>query len=322
MSTGRERRHARLERALLAVAGGAVWLWLAFRWVNSWFGGVVVGPTQPLVPESFVAAATGTGDALGTVANGVPVVAQAFDLLGWTVGMVGFASQYGPRLAVAAWLTVVLTVVAILIGLVIAVPLAAARVYGRVSKYVALVYIELVRGTPLVAQLFLLYYGAPFLSQFIRELPGVGQGIVPGQAVWIAIIGFIINSSAYQAEYIRGSVESVDAGQLTAARAVGLGQLEGIRYVVLPQALRYAIPSWTNELVYLIKYSSLATFITVPELFTRADAVGSSTFAYTKAYVLAGLFYLVLVVTASYAMSRVEDAVAIPGVGNASDRRG
>ncbi|WP_435099856.1 amino acid ABC transporter permease [Halarchaeum sp. P4] len=320
MSVERERRHAGLERALTYAVGGFVWLWLVFRWLNSWLGGVVVGPTEPLVPQSFAASLESLGASVGAVANGVPVVAVAFDFLGWAVGMVGFASQYGPKLAVAAWLTVVLTVLGILFGLVIAVPLAAARVYGGVSKYVALVYIELIRGTPLVAQLFLLYFGAPFLSKFIRELPFVGHGIVPGQAVWIAIIGFTINSSAYQAEYIRGSVESVDPGQLMAARAVGLDKLEGIRFVVLPQALRYAIPSWTNELVYLIKYSSLATFITVPEIFKNAQDVGSETFAYTNSYVLAAVFYLVLVVTASYAMSKVEDEVAIPGVGSGEGR--
>ncbi|WP_020222111.1 amino acid ABC transporter permease, partial [Halarchaeum acidiphilum] len=257
---------------------------------------------------------------VGAIANGVPAASAVFDLLGWLVGMAGFASQYGPNLAVAAWLTIVLTVVSVLLGLVIAVPLAAARVYGRVTKYVALVYIELVRGTPLVAQLFLLYFGAPFLSQTIRQLPFVGRGIVPGQAVWIAIIGFTINSSAYQAEYIRGAVESVDPGQLTAARAIGLDQVSGIRHVVLPQALRYAIPSWTNELVYLIKYSSLATFITVPEIFRNAQSIGSSTFAYTNSYVLAAVFYLVLVVTATYGMAKVEDAVAIPGVGGGDGR--
>ncbi|GGN07587.1 amino acid ABC transporter permease [Halarchaeum nitratireducens] len=321
MSAERERRHADLERGLTYAIGGAIWLWLCFRWLNSWLGGVVVGPTEPLVPQSFATATESLGATLGAVGDGVPLVATGFDLVGWAVGMVGFASQYGPQLAVAAWLTVVLTVISTLVGLVVAVPLAAARVYGRVTKYVAFVYIELIRGTPLVAQLFLLYYGAPFLSKFIREVPGVGQGIVPAQAVWIAIIGFVINSSAYQAEYIRGSVESVDPGQLTAARAVGLDKLGGIRYVVLPQALRYAIPSWTNELVYLIKYSSLAMFITVPEIFTQADSIGSETFAYTNAYVLAAGFYLVLVVTASYGMSKVEAEVAIPGVGSSDAGR-
>lgn len=320
MSAERERRHAGLERTVTYVVGGLVWLWLAFRWLNAWAGGVVVGADASLVPATFSTAMTNAGAGIGAIANGVPFVASLFDVAGWVVAMVGFAGQYGPTLADAAWLTVVLTVVSVLLGLVIAVPVAAARVYGRFTRYVALVYVELIRGTPLVAQLFLLYYGAPFLSQFFRGLPFVGHGLVPGPAVWIAIVGFTINSSAYQAEYIRGAVESVDPGQLTAARAIGLDQLSSIRYVVLPQALRYAIPSWTNELVYLVKYSSLASFITVPELFRNAQSVGSQTFAYTNAYVLAAVFYLVLVVTATYAMSKVEDEVAIPGVGSGGGR--
>jgi len=91
-------------------------------------------------------------------------------------------------------------------------------------------------------------------------------------------------------------------GQITAGRAIGLSKVETIYYVVLPQGLRYAIPSWTNEFVYLIKYSSLAAFITVPELYYRADQIASETFRYTLIFVVTGLTYLALVLTASKLM--------------------
>jgi len=270
---------------------GLFWLWLLARWLNDWTaaGGLVVPPDQPFVPSATFG---GTDTALG------------------------FAVQFLPQLASAAWLTIVLTVAGIAFGFVLAVPLSVLRVYGGRARVLSLSVTELIRGTPLLAQLFVLYYGLP-LSGWIRELPAVGQGIVPAQAVWVAIIGFTINSAAYQSEYIRSAIESVDPGQLTAARAVGLSQTAGIRYVVMPQALRYAIPGWTNELVYLIKYSSLAGFITVPELYYRANRIASSNFRYTAVFTLVALMYLGLVLSATQLMDRVEDRVAIPGLGQA-----
>jgi len=150
---------------------------------------------------------------------------------------------------------------------------------------------ELLRGTPLLAQLFVLYYGLNLASY----VPGSVSGVFARDVVWVAILGFTLNGAAYQAEYIRGALESVEEGQITAGRAIGLSKVETIYYVVLPQGLRYAIPSWTNEFVYLIKYSSLAAFITVPELYYRADQIASETFRYTLIFVVTGLTYLALV---------------------------
>jgi len=287
--------------------GLAFWGWVLLRWLNDWLGGVLVPPGEP-----FLQAAVFTGLEAG-VPDAIPVVNDAL------VGL-AFAVEFLPRLVNAMWLTVILTVVSIAIGFVIAVPLAAARVYGRVWAVVSLAYVELLRGTPLLAQLFVLYYGLPWLPTFFRELPWVGAGFLPGQAVFVAVVGFTLNSAAYQAEYIRGAIESVDTRQLQAARAVGLDQVEGIRFVVLPQALRYAIPGWTNELVYLIKYSSLAAFITVPELFQAAGRIASQNYRYTALFVIAGILYLGLVITATNVMERVGETVSIPGVGTAAER--
>lgn len=273
------------------ILGGVFWVWLCFRWVNDWFGGIVVPPEQPLLSPAWF---------------------SFFQPL-------AFAVEYLPALASAAWATVLLTCVAIALGFPIAIVLAAARVYGRVTSWLALVYIELIRGTPLLAQLFVLYYGLR-LTEFIRSIPGVGEGVIPAQAFWVAIIGLTINSAAYQAEYFRGAIQSVDRGQLQAARALGLSQTRGILHVVLPQGVRYAIPSWTNELVYLIKYSSLAAFITVPELFERTESFASETYEYLPLFTLAGLLYLVFVLTATNLMDTIERRVAIPGVGGEGRR--
>jgi polar amino acid transport system permease protein len=301
------------------VGGGAFalfWAWLVVRWVHDWF----VAPSGE--PEPFVP--VGPFETANAVAKSLAASLGPFGLpFDWLAGLFAFAAgaiPSLPALAQGAWLTVVLTVVGIALGFVLAVPLSVARVYGgRALRWTALSFTELIRGTPLLAQLFVLYYGTD-LTLFIRNVPGVGVGVVPDQAVWVAIIGFTINSAAYQAEYIRSALTSVGSGQLTAARAVGLTQVEGIRYVVLPQALRYAIPGWTNELIYLIEYSSLATFTTVGELFNQTESIANETYRYTELFVTAGLFYLALVLSASLVMNKVEDWTAIPGIGQSGSR--
>ncbi|MFC6864781.1 amino acid ABC transporter permease [Halomicroarcula sp. GCM10025817] len=298
-----------------ALIGLAVfWGWLLARWTNDFLlpAGLAVPREQSFFPVGPFEAARET---LLSVAASLGLFGAPFAFLAGLFSFVVGAIPSLPALGRGAWLTIVLTVGGIALGFVLAVPLSVARVYGgRWLRWVSLSYTELIRGTPLLAQLFVLYFGLP-LTQIIREVPGVGVGYVPGTAAWVAIIGFTLNSAAYQAEYIRSALESVDAGQLTAARSIGLSKVESIRYVVLPQGLRYAIPSWSNELVYLIKYSSLAAFITVRELFFQAESIANETFRYTELYVLAALFYLALVISASVLMNGVETKTALPGLG-------
>ncbi|QKY17717.1 amino acid ABC transporter permease [Halorubrum sp. CBA1229] len=281
-------------RLLLVAAGALFWSWLVVSWGNRWLGGVLVPVGDPLVSAAAVES---------TLAALPGLAAYAADA--------AFVVELTPELARGTWLTVVITAVSLVLGFFMAVPLAVTRVYGRFSAWVSLAYTELLRGTPLLAQLFVLYYGLNLASY----VPAALSGVFPRNVVWVAIVGFTLNGAAYQAEYIRGAIESVDEGQITAGRAIGLSKLETISYVVLPQGLRYAIPSWTNEFVYLIKYSSLAAFITVPELYYRADRIAAETFRYTLIFVVTGVTYLALVLTASKLMGRVEDAVAIPGLG-------
>ncbi|MFC6733278.1 MULTISPECIES: amino acid ABC transporter permease [unclassified Haladaptatus] len=320
-ATRRNRRQllGRTGRLLALAVGVLFWGWLIARWLNAWlFSGVTgIGPDEPFVsPGIFAGLAetfTSTAAMLGPFGGPVNLVGELFLYAAQT-------PQGLPQLAGAVWLTIVLTVLGLAFGLVIAIPLSVARVYGGpFARGIALGYIELIRGTPLLAQLFVLHFGTG-LSGFIREFPGVGQSIIPDQFVWVAIIGFTINSAAYQAEYIRSALLSVEAGQLTAARAVGLSQLEAIRYVVLPQGLRFAIPGWSNEFVYLIKYSSLAAFITVPELFFTSQELATVGYQITVVYTLAALIYLALVLSASKLMGRVEAVVSIPGLGHVEGR--
>jgi polar amino acid transport system permease protein len=300
------------KRLVLVGLGVLFWGWLLTRWTYDKViePGVDLRNREPFLPAGPFE--TGA-EAVSDVAASLGPLGVLVDWLAWLLEVAAFATEHLPALAAGAWITVQLTVVSILLGLVIAVPLAVARVYGGPAlRWLALGYTELIRGTPLLAQLFVLWFGLR-LGPVVNDLPGVGETL-PSDAVIVAIIGFTINSSAYQSEYIRSALTSVDPGQLTAARAVGLSKLGGIRYVVLPQALRFAIPGWTNEFIYLIKYSSLAAFITVPELFRRARNIGSDTFRFTDIYLVVAVFYLAFVLTTAALMTKFEKRVAIPGL--------
>jgi len=321
------------KKVVAGVVGGALWLWLLARWTvhNTLLDGLFTAIGLPDlirselrvgVREAWIPAAPfqAVADTLSGVAAAVGPLGVLIEWLAWPFELAAFATSAGPALAAGAFITVYLTVFSMAFGLVIAVPLAVTRVYGGpISSRLSLAYTELIRGTPLLAQLFFFYFGLPLaglVSQVgLMDLPGA-----PRSAAVVAIVAFTVNSSAYQAEYIRAALQSVDEGQLTAARAVGLSKLEGIRHVVLPQGLRFAIPGWTNEFVYLIKYSSLAAFITVPDMFRRARDIGSDTFQYTEIYVVVGLCYLGLVLTTAMVMQRLEDRVAVPGIGQSSGR--
>ncbi len=147
-----------------------------------------------------------------------------------------------PKLLNGLGVTFLLTFVAVTAGFVVGVLLALGRVYGnRIVNGFCVGYIELIRGTPLLVQLFIIYFG----------FPQIGILFSPLQA---ALVGLSINSSAYQAEYLRGAIQSVEGGQMVAARSLGMTKGQAIEHVMLPQALRIAIPSWSNEFIYLLQY--------------------------------------------------------------------
>lgn len=208
-----------------------------------------------------------------------------------------------PTLLKGATVTLELTVISIVIGLILGVLLALGRVYGNKPIYtIATFYVELIRGTPLLVQLFIFYFG----------LPSVGIMISPFVS---AIAAFGLNSGAYQAEYFRGAIQSVKGGQMVAARSIGMSRLRAIRYIIIPQALRLVIPAWSNELIYLVKYSSLAYMVQVPELMAQGKFIASKNFRYFEVFIVVAFVYLVMVLVFSQLLSKVEKRVKVPGLG-------
>ena len=198
--------------------------------------------------------------------------------------------QYGDRLIDGAVITVKLVVLACVLGLVLAVPLALARRSDRrwlsVSAYL---YIYFFRGTPLIVQLALVYYG---LAQFeaVRESP---FWIVLGDAEYCGLLGLTLNTTAYVAEILRGGIAAVPRGELEAAEACGMSRMTANRRIVLPRAMRIAWPAYGNEVILLLKGSALVSTITVYDLMGETRSVFSR--GYDDAiYLYAAALYLTL----------------------------
>lgn len=217
-----------------------------------------------------------------------------------------FVQEVMPGLNKGLWISVELIVPSAVFGLFLGVILGALRVYGPGwVKRLSELYVSLFRGTPLVVQLFFWYFALPYVSIF-------GYRLIMGPKT-SAIVGFVLCSAAYHSEYIRGGLMSIKSGQLKAAQALGMPPFTAVRHVVLPQAFRRALPGCGNEIIYLIKYSSLASVITVNELTGVGRTIAKSSWKNIEVFVAVGLYYLALVTVATLLLRWIENKLAIPG---------
>jgi polar amino acid transport system permease protein len=214
-----------------------------------------------------------------------------------------------PEMLQGTVITLELTAGALLIGLAIGLPLSLVRVYGgKFAQPFCTAYLTLFRGTPLLVQLFVVYYGLPELGIAFSRMTA-------------AFLTLGCNSGAYQCEYFRGAIQAVSKGQMQAARGIGMSQLQGIKNIILPQALRLVIPAWSNEFIAMIKYTAIVYLIAVPDLMSKAKILSSQNFAPIQTYILVALIYLVLVGLLSLALHFVQRKLAIPGFGLKTDTR-
>jgi polar amino acid transport system permease protein len=196
-------------------------------------------------------------------------------------------------------ITVGVTLVALPFGLVIGLLMALVHTYGgKIFSRIAAAYSLLMRGVPPIVLLFILYF---ILSGTINLSP-----------FWAGSFSLGIVSSAYQMEILRGALLAVGGGQLTAARAIGMSRLQSIRHIVLPQALRLAIPPWSNEASIVLKDSSLVYALGVPEILSRAQQLSATTQQPFLAYGIAALIYFVLVFATNRALDYISQRTKLP----------
>ncbi|MEW9310272.1 ABC transporter permease [Labrys neptuniae] len=208
-----------------------------------------------------------------------------------------------PALLKGTAITLQLLAASLACGMLIAVPVAILRINGnRVVRLILHCYIYFFRGTPLLVQIFLVYYG---LAQF---------DVVRDSALWpylrqasvCAILTFSLNTAAYTAYILRGAIQAVPAGEIEAARACGMSTALAYRSIILPHAFRLALPAYGNEVVSMLKSTSLASTITVMELTGVANTIVARTFAPYELFITAALIYLAITYVLTSALRALE----------------
>lgn len=208
--------------------------------------------------------------------------------MSWNWGVI---IEYFPRLLEGVWVTLQLVFVSGVAGLALAVPLALMRASDRFwLRVLPFAYIFFFRGTPLLVQIFLIYYGASQFD-FIRES---ALWPVLREPYWCAIIAFTLNTAAYSAELIRGAIQSIPRGELEAADAFGMKRSLKIRRIVLPRAFGIVLPAYGNELILMLKSSSLASTITLLDITGAARTIIARTYTPLEIFFAAGMLYLVI----------------------------
>jgi polar amino acid transport system permease protein len=197
-------------------------------------------------------------------------------------------------------ITIAVTLVALPFGLILGLLMALVHTYGgKILSRIAAAYSLLMRGVPPIVLLFILYF---ILSGRLVNL----------SPFWAGSLSLGIVSSAYQMEILRGALLAVGGGQMTAARAIGMSRLQSIRYIILPQALRLAIPPWSNEVSIVLKDSSLVYALGVPEILRRAQQLSATTQQPFLAYGTAALIYFVLVFATNRALDSLSERTKLP----------
>lgn len=204
-----------------------------------------------------------------------------------------------PLLIVGAGITVQITAISVGLGLVIGMFVGIARIcHVKLLRALATIYIDFLRGTPLLVQIFLIYFALPMV---------VGQRVDPFVA---AITACGINSGAYIAEIFRAGIQAIDGGQMEAGRSLGMTWVQTMRYIIVPQAFKNIIPPLGNEFIALLKDSSLVSVIGFEELTRRGQLIIARTYGSLEIWITVAIIYLVMTLTISRLVSYMEKRLA------------
>ena len=210
-----------------------------------------------------------------------------------------FLSEYYMFFINGAKFTLILAFFSVFLGVIGGTIFALMKISrNMILNMIASTYIEIIRGTPLLVQLYIIFYGLPYVGV---DLPDMIAGI----------LALSINSSAYVAEIIRGGINAIDKGQMEAARSLGMSYNMAMMYIIIPQAIKNIIPVLGNEFIVIIKESSIVSVIGIHELSYNADTVRGNIFRPFEPLLVSALMYFIMTFTLSKFMKRVEERMNI-----------
>lgn len=202
--------------------------------------------------------------------------------------------KFTPKFLPAVWNTLTLSIFTILLGTLIGLFVVMLKLSNKkpLVKFCDF-YITIIRGTPLLLQLYFIYFGLPELGIYIDSYPS-------------AVIGLAFHSGAYISEIFRGAIESIDYGQKEAARALGMTKWQSMKRIILPQAMKRSIPALGNQFIITVKDSSLASAITITEIILLSKQFSAATFNVFPIFTIAGGYYLIIIIGLSKVLKRME----------------
>ncbi len=200
-----------------------------------------------------------------------------------------------------------ITLVTFVLGLILALVTALMRISSsKVLKGIARFYVSIIRGTPMIVQLFIIFYGIPEIG---RLATGNADNQLTLSPVIAAIIGLSLNVGAYASEILRGGIMSIPKGQTEAAYSIGMNYKQTVQRIILPQAIRVSVPALGNTFLSLIKDTSLLGFILVAEMFRKAQEVASTTYEFLTIYLLVAILYWIVCFIISIVQSYYESYI-------------
>lgn len=204
------------------------------------------------------------------------------------------SDSFFPLLKAGLYFTIPLTLITFVLGLILAFFVAIARLSGnKPVNIIAKFYVWIFRGTPLLVQIFILFYGFPSLGITLNPFPA-------------AVIAFTLNVGAYSSEIIRAAILSISKGQWEAAYSIGMSKSQAMRRIILPQAVRVSLPPLGNSFISLVKDTSLAATITVTEMFQKGQQIASVTYEPLWLYIEVAFIYLLFSTVLSFLQSHLE----------------
>lgn len=204
-----------------------------------------------------------------------------------------------PLLLMGAGVTIKITALSVACGIIIGLFVGIGRIYSvRIIRLLAAVYVDFLRGTPLLVQIFLIYFALPVVTNVHMD-PFIA-----------AIASCSINSGAYVAEIFRAGIQSIDSGQMEAGRSLGMSWVQTMRYIIVPQAFKHVIPPLGNEFIALLKDSSLVSVIGFEELTRRGQLIIARTYGSLEIWICVALIYLAMTITISRFVAWLEKKFA------------
>ncbi len=218
--------------------------------------------------------------------------------------MFSFLGEYYTFFISGARITLLLSIFTIFLGIIGGVILALMRISKNIFlKSIAASYIEFIRGTPVLVQVFIVYYGLPIIGINFPDIPGLGNNFGDFMA---AVIALSINSAAYVAEIVRAGIQAVNKGQMEAARSLGMPYGMSMKFIILPQAFKNILPALGNEFITIIKESAIVSIIGIHDLMYNTDTVRGITYKAFAPLIVTALVYFAMTFTLSRLLGIVE----------------